>query len=173
VVLMLCSIAFSTKVAAQATVDLNTHVSGTAPAGTTVRWFATTPPPGNTTPLTAAQIAAAPNGQYYVAYYDAANNCYSPASLVVVAINTCPATTVNLNTRVTGTPPAGTSVVWYTNNAHTGTALTAAQVAAAGAGTYFAFYFDAGNTCYSPPSAPVVVAIGTCCNAGNAAPVFN
>ena len=79
--------------------------------------------------------------------------------------NTCPATTVDLNSIHTGTVPSGSSLVWFTDNAHTGTAYAtpaAAAAAAAAAGTYYAFYYDAANNCYSPVSTPVIVTISTC-----------
>jgi len=90
--------------------------------------------------------------------------------------NVCPANTVNLDSAHTGTKPAGTNLVWFTNNTHSGTALTAAQVANAGAGTYYAFYQSTSNTnCYSSASNAVTVTIDSCvvCNAGNSAPEFN
>jgi hypothetical protein len=74
--------------------------------------------------------------------------------------NTCPATTVNLNSLHTSTVPSGTSLVWFTNNAHTGTAYVTPTTAAAG--TYYAFYFDATNNCYSPSTAAVMVTINDC-----------
>ncbi|MFP3591492.1 DUF6923 family protein [Chryseobacterium sp. SIMBA_038] len=86
--------------------------------------------------------------------------------------NTCPATSANLTTAHTGTTPSGTSLVWYKNNTHTGTPLTATEVANATAGTYYAFYFDATNNCYSPVSYPVTVSILNCC-ASIAAPSLN
>ena len=85
--------------------------------------------------------------------------------------NVCPTTTVNLTTAHTGTVPAGTSLKWFTNNTHTGTALTGTQVTQAGAGTYYAFYNDTNdplNHCWSPASDPVTVTINGCCNAGTA-----
>ena len=69
----------------------------------------------------------------------------------------CPATSVNLATAHTETIPSGATLVWYTNNTHTGTALTASEIANAGAGTYYAFYYDSTNNCYSPVSSPVVI----------------
>lgn len=76
--------------------------------------------------------------------------------------NICPATTVNLNNAHTGTIPNTTELIWYTNNTHSGSQLTAAQVAAAGAGTYYAYYFSAAGSCFSPASNPVLVSIGNC-----------
>lgn len=70
----------------------------------------------------------------------------------------CPATFVNLNTAHTGTVPAGTSLVWFTNNTHTGTALSGTQITQAGAGTYYAFYYDSTNICYSPAATVNVIA---------------
>ncbi|QIG88157.1 hypothetical protein G6R40_00105 [Chryseobacterium sp. POL2] len=70
----------------------------------------------------------------------------------------CPATFVNLNTAHTGTVPANTSLVWFTNNTHTGTALFGTQITQAGAGTYYAFYYDSTNICYSPAATVNVIA---------------
>jgi hypothetical protein len=75
--------------------------------------------------------------------------------------NTCPTTTVNLNSLHTGTAPSGTSLVWFTNNAHSGTAYATPTTAVAG--TYYAFYFDAVNNCYSPATAAVTVSLDTNC----------
>lgn len=71
----------------------------------------------------------------------------------------CPDTSADLNTAHTGTIPANTSLVWFTNNIHTGTALSEAQATHAIAGTYYAFYYDSVNNCYSPTSAAVTVSI--------------
>jgi hypothetical protein len=75
--------------------------------------------------------------------------------------NTCPATTANLNSLFTGAPPMGTSLVWFTNNAHTGTAYATPGTAAAG--TYYAFFYDAAFPCYNTATstARVVVTITT------------
>lgn len=78
--------------------------------------------------------------------------CNSGTSQVVLsstALNTCSPNTVDLNTAFTGTAPGGASLVWFTNNAHTGTALTLAQSQAAGVGTYYAFFYDSVNGCYN------------------------
>ncbi len=69
----------------------------------------------------------------------------------------CPATYINLNTAHTGTTPSGASLVWFTNSTHTGTALSGTQVTQAKTGTYYAFYYDSTNGCYSPVSSSVVV----------------
>ncbi|MGX9985021.1 hypothetical protein [Soonwooa purpurea] len=75
-------------------------------------------------------------------------------------INTCPSLTVNLNDAHTGTIPTGAELLWYTNSNHTGTALTAFEVASAGAGTYYAFY--SSSDCWSNASATVTVTITSC-----------
>jgi len=90
-------------------------------------------------------------------------NAGTSAPVVRNISNTCPSTTANLNSAHTGTTPSGTNLVWFTNNTHSGTALTAAQVASAGAGTYYAFYQNVSNTsCYSPASNLVTVTINSC-----------
>lgn len=143
--------------------DLTTHVSSPVPPGTVVTWHT------GVIASTANQVAnpqAAPPGTYYAAFYDAINMCFSPTSTTPVyvancAINTCPAVTVNLTTRVTSTPPAGSVVTWHTGAPAT-SANQVSNPAAVGAGTYFAAYYDAANLCYSPVSTPVVVSITTC-----------
>lgn len=87
--------------------------------------------------------------------------------------NTCSAITVNLNTAHTGTAPGGSVLQWFTNNTHTGTALSGTQITQAGSGTYYAFYYDNIENCYSPASVAVVVTINSCttnCNTTAAIP---
>lgn len=74
--------------------------------------------------------------------------------------NACPTTTVNLNSLVTSSTPSGASLIWFTNNTHTGVAYTTPDLATEG--TYYAFYHDAINTCYSPATAAVSV-VKVCC----------
>lgn len=71
----------------------------------------------------------------------------------------CPAITVNLNSLVTSTRPAGIVLQWFTNDTHTGTPY--ATPAAATAGTYYAFYYDPVNNCYSPAAVVTVSNGGT------------
>lgn len=76
------------------------------------------------------------------------------------AIPGCPQTTVDLSTLLaTGTPP-GISVAWFTNDAHSGSALDAFQTANAGEGSYYAFFYNSATDCYS--SASSVVSISQC-----------
>ncbi len=69
----------------------------------------------------------------------------------------CPNTSVNLNSAHSNVIPSGFSLVWFTNNTHSGTALSGTGVTQAGEGTYYAFYYDNVNNFYSPASNPVVV----------------
>ncbi len=71
--------------------------------------------------------------------------------------NSCPTITVNLNTLVISSTPVGASLVWFTNNSNTGPAYTTATTAVAG--TYYAFYYDGVNDCYSPAGSAVSVTI--------------
>jgi hypothetical protein len=75
-------------------------------------------------------------------------------------VNSCPVTTVNLNSLVTSTEPSGTRLRWHT----VATNPTAADSVATPsvlttAGTYYAYYFDSVNNCYSPATAAVTVTI--------------
>jgi hypothetical protein len=154
----------ATNICPATTVDLSQHVAN-PPVGTTVVWFDNAAHSG--TAYATPTMATA--GTYYAFYYDALNNCYSPASAPVavvigtcssvIANNICPATTVDLSQHVSN-PPVGTTVVWFDNAAHSGTAYATPTMATAG--TYYAFYYDALNNCYSPASASVEVVIGTC-----------
>ncbi|MDR6919698.1 hypothetical protein [Chryseobacterium sp. 2987] len=76
--------------------------------------------------------------------------------------NICPDNFVNLNTAFTGTVPSGGALVWFTNSSHAGTPLNSAQVQYAGAGTYYAFYYNSSTGCYSLASNPVTVTINSC-----------
>ncbi|RYY47815.1 MAG: DUF11 domain-containing protein [Chitinophagaceae bacterium] len=75
--------------------------------------------------------------------------------------NSCTSSTVNLNSLYTGTAPSTPGLVWFTNNAHTGSPY--ATPATAGAGTYYAFFYDAANNCYNAvtSTSSVVVTINT------------
>lgn len=72
----------------------------------------------------------------------------------------CPATGVNLGSIAATNTPSGASLEWFTNDSHTGAALTPTQIANAGAGTYFAFFRT--GTCYSGASDTVKVTITPC-----------
>ena len=73
--------------------------------------------------------------------------------------NVCPLTTINLNSLVTSSTPTGVSLVWYTNNTHSGSEYATPTTAVAG--TYYPFYYDSVNSCYSPSGTLVTVNITT------------
>ncbi|MCZ2141562.1 MAG: hypothetical protein LC096_09265, partial [Bacteroidia bacterium] len=64
--------------------------------------------------------------------------------------NDCPITTVDLNSVVTNTPPSGTTLVWFNNNIHDGSLYATPDSATTG--TYYAFFYDSVENCYSPAS---------------------
>lgn len=95
-----------------------------------------------------------------IVFGDLVCNAGTTAPPVKDIANICPSASVNLNDAHTGTIPSGTSLVWYTNNTHTGTALTGTQVTQVTSnGTYYAFYYDSVNKCYSPSSIAVNVIV--------------
>ena len=77
-------------------------------------------------------------------------------------INVCPLTTVNLNSIVTSSTPDEYSLVWFTNNAHTGTAY--ATPTAAIAGTYYGFYYNILNNCYTAATVAVTTSLDSDCD---------
>jgi uncharacterized repeat protein (TIGR01451 family)/gliding motility-associated-like protein len=88
-----------------------------------------------------------------------ANDTIDAPSVVALAKNVCPATTVNLTNTVTSAPKTSGGVFEF----HTGAALNSpllANATAVGAGTYYVFEKSTIG-CYSP-STPIVVDIDTC-----------
>ncbi|MCF2490301.1 hypothetical protein [Dyadobacter sp. CY347] len=121
-----------------------------------IRWFKNNSHQGLPVDLSRA---TAP-GDYYAFYYNFIEKCYSvdisnakvtvslkscPAGTAQVAlssstaINTCPATTVNLNNVAVTNQPPQTALVWFTDPAHQN---AVADPSKAGAGTYYAFFKD-------------------------------
>ncbi|MEZ0538344.1 Ig-like domain-containing protein [Fibrella arboris] len=94
-------------------------------------------------------------------------NSYAYAQ--VTASNVCPATTVDLTTHVTETPPSGTLITW-----HTGTPATQANLVAnptqVGAGLYYAAYFDVATSCYGNTTGSLTVTITACAPINNVCP---
>jgi uncharacterized repeat protein (TIGR01451 family) len=78
--------------------------------------------------------------------------------------NTCPTTTVNLNSLVTSAIPNGTRLRWHTvaSNPTVADSVATPSVLAA-SGTYYAYYFDPIANCYSPASAAVTVTMNPSC----------
>ena len=87
--------------------------------------------------------------------YYATNTVRPP---VIALTNVC-TNTVNLNDAHTGTLPENATLRWYRTANRSTPLLTGTAVTAAGAGTYYAFYYDATGGCYSPVSTPVTVTI--------------
>ena len=92
-----------------------------------------------------------------------------PALSSTTATNLCPAIGVNLNSYVTNV--GSKNLVWYTNNTHTGSPITYSS--SANAGTYYAFFYDAVNNCYSPVSSPLTVTINACTFTSPSCAIFN
>ena len=169
------------------TVNLNTQAhTGTIPANTTLVWFTNNAHTGTAY----ATPTAATAGTYYAFYYSSASNCYSPASNAVTvtitacvcpagttapSVNTfvatqCPSGTANLITQAhTGAIPVNSTLLWFTDAAHTTSVPTPTAV---GAGTYYAFYYSSIGDCYSPASAPINVVAFVCsaCTAADPMP---
>lgn len=75
-------------------------------------------------------------------------------------IDVTPPKGVQLNNYHFGTVPPDASLVWFNNNTHTGSPLGNTFVTVSG--SYYAFYYDSVNNCYSPASAKVNVIIQDC-----------
>lgn len=152
---------FAIQTANAQTVDLSTHVTGTPPAGAAVQWHnSATPSAGTLLPSTTVTATNTP-ANYWVYYYDADNDCYSPGAKVTIVSNVCPATTVNLASLPSTPAPAGATLEWYTSSTPSaGTHV--ANPNAVGNGTYWPAFYDADNDCWSPVGNPVIVSIGQC-----------
>lgn len=128
---------------------------------------------------------------YYPFYYNQALDCYnvefSNAPVLVIGCcsagdsqitlngnsisNACPVITVNLNSLYSGNLPATSSLKWFDNPSHSGTAVSDPTMVGV-AGVYYAFLWDEFNNCYNTDNstAQVTVTINTCpviCNAGD------
>lgn len=156
ILIMLCSNVWS-----QVTVNLNSHYTGTPPAGTTFEWHNGLPVSTNNALTTANASAATVPGVYYGVFYDAANNCYSPSTRVKVVTNNCPVMTVDLTQQTSSTAPAGTVLEWHTSSTPSVATIVAAPNAVS-SGTYWAVFHDTTNNCYSPVSSPVIVVTSSC-----------
>lgn len=75
-------------------------------------------------------------------------------------IDVVPPKGVELNDLHIGTVPAGSTLVWYNNPTHSGSAITNTFITTTG--SYYAYYYDSANNCYSPASAKVNILIQDC-----------
>ncbi|GEM_PF-1041910 len=96
--------------------------------------------------------------------YNLPCNAGTTAPIVNTSVsNTCPLTTVNLNSQAfTGSMPTSPLLLewWTTPTRDAGTQVT--DPTAVEAGIYYAFYYDSSNNCWSPASNAVSVTINTC-----------
>ncbi|MCF2496173.1 hypothetical protein [Dyadobacter chenhuakuii] len=123
------------------------------------------------------------SGDYYAFFYNKKYNCYSTdlsTSKVTVtikaccaagtaqvallrsgAVNSCPATTVNLNNSTVNNQPQGASLVWFKDASHT---VAVADPTKAGAGSYYAFYKDNVTGCFNTDlsTSKLTVTINAC-----------
>ena len=151
--------------------NLNTLVTGNAPTGSVLKWY-----------WDAAHTVEVPNpttisvsNTFYAFYYDAANDCYSPAASVITTAcpltitNTCPGTaTIDLATKVTSPAIPGYTLTFHSGTpATTGNKLTSSVVNTLGTNTYYAAYWlnGSGQDCYTTTSRPMEVTIKQCCAA--------
>jgi hypothetical protein len=150
-------------------INLNSVVSST-PTGASLVWYTNNTRTGNPV-LDPTKVEA--SGTYYAFFYDATNNCYSPASAAVVATYTpcpyvipptvCPATSFDLASIAKDTPPVG-----YVYTYHDGTPATAANKISSivtATGNYYVGMYAAAQMAYAPTSRPVLVKITACCRA--------
>lgn len=122
---------------------------------------------------------------YYVIVSDSYCEGKSTSSIVAVTVvnsagttaptvqnisYSCPSTFANLNTAHVGSIPSGVSLVWFTNNVHSGIALTGTQITEATAGTYYAFYYSTTGGCYSPSATVIITNTTTLDNDGDGIP---
>jgi alpha-tubulin suppressor-like RCC1 family protein len=91
----------------------------------------------------------------------------APSVLATTLLNACPSTTVNLNSAVTSTTPSGARLRFHTVATNPSAADSVATPSVwAGSGTYYAYYFDEVNGCYSPASTAINTFISVCCTGG-------
>lgn len=154
-------IGISTTTLAQTPTDLVTHQpTVAAPSGGTFEWHNALPiGVGNL--MTPSQVAAAAPGLYYGVYNF--STCYSSPSVLRIATNTCPTTTVDLKTLVDSTAkPAGTVVSYHSGSpATSANIISGTAVSMAAVGTYFAAYYNTTGLCFTNAS-PIVVVSKSC-----------
>ncbi|PWK17632.1 hypothetical protein LV89_04348 [Arcicella aurantiaca] len=141
------------------TTDLTTHQpTESIPVGALFEWH-------SGLPITPQNVVTTPNavtsGLYYGVYKF--GSCYSDASLIRVATNTCPVANVDLRTLVDSTAKPSGMVVSY----HSASPVSASNringnaVTASGAGTFFVAYYDTTTMCFSSESV-IVVTLSAC-----------
>lgn len=112
----------------------------------------------NTTGITQLKfISQGPNisGIGFAGIFAAPPTC-NAGSTAPSLTSTTTCSPANLSALVSSQAPVGTSLRFHTSATPTSANLVATPTAAT-AGTYYAFYFDATNNCYSPASNPITV----------------
>lgn len=160
-----------------------TYVSATPPTGTTFtypNWNIGNLVAGTPRTITITAKVEASTNYMNVATIRAVNfetNYNNNAAFVkvtptsspeITVTNVCPTSDIDipspngfqLNSVHYGIVPAGSSLVWFNNATHTGSALSDTFVRTSG--SYYAFYYDSVANCYSPASARVNVIIQNC-----------
>lgn len=170
--------AFENNICPATTVDITKAIASVPPQDISIVWFTNPNHTGN--PYPNPTTAAA--GNYYAFFYDTVNDCYNTdnSSAKVTAIvnpclppcnagtkqvvlnkskltTGCPLQKVNLSTAFSGNVPDWTSLVWFTNPTHSG--LPYPNFTEAGAGTYYAFFYDAVNDCYNTNNSTAMVVV--------------
>ncbi|OYU93989.1 MAG: hypothetical protein CFE21_18265 [Bacteroidetes bacterium B1(2017)] len=149
-------------------VDLTTHVTS---SGTNMVWIKGLPLNIANQVSNPAQVGV--NGDYYAVYYDAANDCFSPASAPVqVTINSCgtiPLSNVCPSNKVDLTSHAsplisigGAPLKWFTSSTPSVGTMVADPTSVTTTGTYYPAYYDQTNNCFSPAGAGVAITITPC-----------
>ncbi len=154
------------------TADLTSITANNYPTTTdtiSLEWHTVNNPTDNSTLVAKPKFAIA--GTYYAIFHDTIFDCYSMGTAATVTINACPnnsisnicpSTTVDLDALQGGTPPSGTTLIWSTDNDGSDGLSSTETSPTSNSGTYYAYYYDATNTCYSPASNAVSVTVISC-----------
>lgn len=154
--------ALSNATVTSQTVDLSTMVTGTPPAGSVLQWHSSATPSAATLLPSNTVTATSTPTNYWAFYYSSTEPCYSPGAKVTVVSNACPSETVDLMALPHSTVPSGAELVWYKDGPYDDGGTLVADPETVGNGTYWPYFYDEVNDCYSPIGTPVVVAIKSC-----------
>jgi len=167
------------NIAANTDMDLFSFQSGTGCEGT-LALFENASDPLNANPTLNPKnnfvILAAGPGNNYVGNTSADVACCSagaigPPLAVSSIANSCPLTEVDLIAQHTGTIPTGAVLVWSEDNDETDGLSSTVTSPISVAGTYYAYYQDPIENCFSPSSNSITVTINSCvCLAGDTPP---
>jgi hypothetical protein len=129
----------------------------------------------STTAVSSFTIKAVPRDGLYNAVYAVEMEvvaCTTAPTLSATTLTaTCPANTVNLNSLVTSTLPTGGTLKWYSDLARTTEVPNPTTLNVSG--TFYAFYVDTVNNCFSPASAAVAVTANCPLNVATTCPAVS